>query len=156
MKTKYLPCIIFPLSGTMILVSGGIFAGLYIKGTLSGGPLALSLFIGAGAFVVTTAINGLLTASTVSIFSSLALATGCAAMTGGFSKVVTAAVLFVASQFESDLVICVPIALAGALLGILMLGAIVAAALGIEKIDQALELDQTEEEAIPLPQHQLG
>jgi len=77
-------------------------------------------------------------------------------MTAGFTKVVTAAVLFVASQVESDVVICVPIALTGALLGILMLGAIVAAALGIEKIDQALELDQAEEEAIPLPQHQLG
>jgi len=153
---KFLPFIIFPLSGTMIFVCGGIFAGLYIKGTLSGGPLALSLFIGAVAFVVTTAINGLLTASTVSLLSSLALTTGCTAMTAGFTKVVTAAVLFVASQVESDVVICVPIALTGALLGILMLGAIVAAALGIEKIDQALELDQAEEEAIPLPQHQLG
>lgn len=155
MKTKLLPFIIF-LSATIITTCASFLAGQTINGTLSGGPLALSLFIGAVAFVVTTAINGLLTASTVSLLSSLALATGCAAMTAGLSKVVTAAVLFVASQVESDVVICVPIALAGALLGILMLGAIVAAALGIEKIDQALELDQTEEEAIPLPQRQVG
>ena len=135
--------LIIILSATTIIICASFLAGQTINGTLTESQLALSLFLGAVTFFLSTSINGVKTSTPV-FLSMLALTFGSAAVTALAAKVLTPAILRVASCFENDMMVCVFVALFGVLLGIFGLAVILSAAQKIGDLELLFQNQEVE------------